>query len=53
VVVAAAVGLYPYLGVEIAVWMVYAMGYNLLLGHSGCRRSGTARSSASARTASA
>ena len=29
------VGLYPYLGVEIAVWMVYAMGYNLLLGHSG------------------
>lgn len=31
----ARVGLYPYLGVEIAVWMVYAMGYNLLLGHSG------------------
>jgi len=30
-----AVGLYPYLGVEIAVWMVYAMGYNLLLGQSG------------------
>ena len=29
------VGLYPYLGVEIAIWMVYAMGYNLLLGHSG------------------
>jgi len=29
------VGLYPYLGVEIVVWMVYAMGYNLLLGHAG------------------
>ncbi|HVE51547.1 MAG TPA: branched-chain amino acid ABC transporter permease [Casimicrobiaceae bacterium] len=30
-----AVGLYPYLGVEIAVFMLYAQGYNLLLGHSG------------------
>jgi branched-chain amino acid transport system permease protein len=29
------VGLYPYLGVEIAIWMLYAQGYNLLLGHSG------------------
>jgi branched-chain amino acid transport system permease protein len=30
-----AVGLYPYLAVEIAIFMVYAQGYNLLLGHSG------------------
>jgi branched-chain amino acid transport system permease protein len=30
-----AVGLYPYLAVEIAIWMLYAQGYNLLLGHSG------------------
>ena len=29
------VGLYPYLAVEIAIWMLYAQGYNLLLGHSG------------------
>ncbi len=29
------VGLYPYLAVEIAIFMIYAMGYNLLLGHSG------------------
>jgi len=29
------VGLYPYLGVEILVWMLFALGYNLLLGHSG------------------
>ncbi|CAG1005228.1 hypothetical protein BURK1_03183 [Burkholderiales bacterium] len=29
------VGLYPYLGVEVAIWMIYATGYNLLLGHSG------------------
>jgi branched-chain amino acid transport system permease protein len=30
-----AIGLYPYLAVEIAIWMLYAQGYNLLLGHSG------------------
>jgi branched-chain amino acid transport system permease protein len=29
------VGLYPYLGVEIVVWMIFALGYNLLLGHGG------------------
>jgi branched-chain amino acid transport system permease protein len=29
------VGLYPYLGVEIVVWMLFALGYNLLLGHAG------------------
>ena len=29
------VGLYPYLAVEIMVWMIFALGYNLLLGHSG------------------
>lgn len=29
------VGLYPYLGVEIAIWMIYALGFNLLLGYTG------------------
>jgi branched-chain amino acid transport system permease protein len=29
------VGLYPYLAVEIMIWMLFALGYNLLLGHSG------------------
>ena len=29
------VGLYQYLGIEVAVWMVYALGYNLLLGYTG------------------
>ncbi|HVF62428.1 MAG TPA: branched-chain amino acid ABC transporter permease [Casimicrobiaceae bacterium] len=29
------VGLYPYLAVEIAIFMLYAQGYNLLLGTSG------------------
>jgi len=29
------VGLYPYIAVEISIFMIYAMGYNLLLGHSG------------------
>ena len=29
------VGLYPYLAVEIIVWMIFALGYNLLLGHGG------------------
>jgi branched-chain amino acid transport system permease protein len=31
----ARVGLYPYLAVEIMIWMIFALGYNLLLGHSG------------------
>ena len=30
-----AVGLYPYLGVEIMIWVVFALGFNLLLGTSG------------------
>jgi branched-chain amino acid transport system permease protein len=30
-----AVGLYPYLGVEIMIWIVFALGFNLLLGTSG------------------
>jgi branched-chain amino acid transport system permease protein len=29
------VGLYQYLGIEIVIWMVYALGYNLLLGYTG------------------
>ena len=29
------VGLYQYLGVEILIWMVYALGFNLLLGYTG------------------
>jgi branched-chain amino acid transport system permease protein len=29
------VGLYQYLGVEVAIWMIYALGFNLLLGLSG------------------
>jgi branched-chain amino acid transport system permease protein len=28
------VGLYQYLGVEIAIWMIFALGYNLLLGYT-------------------
>ena len=30
-----AVGLYPYLGLEILIWVVFAMGFNLLLGCTG------------------
>jgi len=30
-----AVGLYQYLGVEILIWIVFALGFNLLLGYSG------------------
>ena len=30
-----AVGLYPYIGVEILIWCIFAMGYNLLLGYTG------------------
>jgi branched-chain amino acid transport system permease protein len=29
------VGLYPYLAVEIMIWMIFALGYNLLLGQAG------------------
>lgn len=29
------VGLYQYLGIEVVVWMLYALGYNLLLGYTG------------------
>ncbi len=28
-------GLYPYLGIEVAISMVYALGFNLLLGYTG------------------
>ena len=31
----ARVGLYPYLALEITIWMIYALGYNLLLGYGG------------------
>ena len=30
-----AVGLYPYLGVEVMVWIVFGLGFNVLLGYSG------------------
>jgi len=30
-----AVGLYPYLALEIVIWMIFALGYNLLLGQGG------------------
>ncbi|MGH2395101.1 MAG: ABC transporter permease subunit, partial [Candidatus Limnocylindria bacterium] len=29
------VGLYRYLGVEILIWCIYALGFNLLLGYGG------------------
>jgi branched-chain amino acid transport system permease protein len=29
------IGLYQYLGVEVVIWMIYALGFNLLLGLSG------------------
>jgi branched-chain amino acid transport system permease protein len=29
------VGLYPYLALEIVIWMIFALGYNLLLGQAG------------------
>lgn len=29
------VGLYQYLGVEILIWAIYALAYNLVLGHAG------------------
>ncbi len=30
-----ALGLYQYLALEIVIWMLFALGYNLLLGHAG------------------
>jgi branched-chain amino acid transport system permease protein len=32
---ASSVGLYDYIGVEIVIWIIYALGYNLLLGYTG------------------
>ncbi len=32
---AQSVGLYNYIGIEIAIWILYALGYNLLLGYTG------------------
>jgi branched-chain amino acid transport system permease protein len=29
------IGLYQYLGVEIAIWIIYALGFNLLFGYAG------------------
>ena len=29
------IGLYQYLGIEIAIWMLYGLGFNLLLGYTG------------------
>src|SRR5688572_23670501 len=29
------IGLYPYLGVEVMIWVIYALGFNLLLGYAG------------------
>jgi branched-chain amino acid transport system permease protein len=29
------VGLYQYLGIEVAIWMLYGLGYNLLMGYTG------------------
>lgn len=29
------VGLYQYIGIEIAIWMIYALGFNLLFGYAG------------------
>jgi len=29
------VGLYQYLGIEIAIWLIYALGFNLLFGYGG------------------
>jgi len=30
-----AVGLYQYLGIEVSIWMIYALGFNLLFGYAG------------------
>ena len=29
------IGLYQYIGIEIAIWMIFGLGFNLLLGYSG------------------
>jgi len=29
------VGLYDYIGIEIAIWIIYAMGFNILFGYTG------------------
>ncbi len=29
------VGLYQYLGIEIAIWILFALGFNLLFGYAG------------------
>ena len=29
------VGLYSYIGVEVVIWMIFALGFNLLLGYTG------------------
>jgi branched-chain amino acid transport system permease protein len=34
------VGLYQYLGIEVAIWILYAMGFNLLFGHTGLHNFG-------------
>ena len=31
----AAIGLYQYLGIEIAIWIIFAFGFNLLFGYTG------------------
>ena len=30
-----AAGLYQYLGIEIAIWLIFALGFNLLFGYAG------------------
>jgi branched-chain amino acid transport system permease protein len=47
------VGLYPYLGVEILIWSLYALAFNLLLGTAGLPSFGMARFSGSGPTPSA
>ena len=29
------IGLYQYIGIEIAIWIIFALGFNLLLGYTG------------------
>ncbi|MCB1813370.1 MAG: branched-chain amino acid ABC transporter permease, partial [Candidatus Competibacteraceae bacterium] len=29
------VGLYQYLGLEVLIWVIFALGFNLLLGYTG------------------
>ncbi len=47
------VGLYQYLGIEILIFAIYALAFNLVLGHAGLPHSGTEHSSVSALTPSA